>query len=185
MLLHLDHHQNQFETTRIPNPLAMNLYVLGFDKNRNLTSLNDAVKTNLKNYLDYYRILTDAINIIDAFIINIGLEFEITVATNYNSNEVLLNCIEELKTYFDIDKWQINQPIVMSDIMNLLGRVRGVNSVVDVNIKNLYDTANNYSGNIYDLNTATKQGIIYPPLDPAIFEVKFPKKDIKGRVVNY
>ena len=177
--------QNQFETTRIPNPLAMNLYVLGFDKNRNLTSLNEAIKTNLKNYLDYYRILTDAINIIDAFIINIGLEFEITVATNYNSNEVLLNCIEELKTYFDIDKWQINQPIVMSDIMNLLGRVRGVNSVVDVNIKNLYDTANNYSGNIYDLNTATKQGIIYPPLDPAIFEVKFPKKDIKGRVVNY
>jgi len=177
--------QNQFETTRIPNPLAMNLYVLGFDRNRNLTSLNEAIKTNLKNYLDYYRILTDAINIIDAFIINIGLEFEITVATNYNSNEVLLNCIEELKTYFDIDKWQINQPIVMSDIMNLLGRVRGVNSVVDVNIKNLYDTANNYSGNIYDLNTATKQGIIYPPLDPAIFEVKFPKKDIKGRVVNY
>ena len=177
--------QNQFEATRIPNPLAMNLYVLGFDKNRNLTSLNDAIKTNLKNYLDYYRILTDAINIIDAFIINIGLEFEITVATNYNSNEVLLNCIEELKTYFDIDKWQINQTIVMSDIMNLLGRVRGVNSVVDVNIKNLYDTANNYSGNIYDLNTATKQGIIYPPLDPAIFEVKFPKKDIKGRVVNY
>jgi hypothetical protein len=177
--------QNQFEETRIPNPLAMNLYVLGFDRNRNLTSLNEAIKTNLKNYLNYYRILTDAVNIIDAFIINIGIEFEITVATNYNSNEVLLECIGELRTYFDVDNWQINQPIVMSDIMNILGKVRGVNSVVDVEFKNLYDTASNYSGNVYDLETATKQGIIYPPLDPAIFEVKFLNKDIKGRVVNY
>ncbi len=177
--------QNQFESTRIPNPLAMNLYVLGFNENKNLTSLNDAVKTNLKNYLNYYRILTDAINIIDAFIINIGVDFEITVATNFNSNEVLLDCIDQLRTYFNVDKWQINQPIVMSDIMNILGRVKGVNSVVDVEFKNLYNTESNYSGNVYDLNTATKQGIIYPPLDPAIFEVKFLNKDIKGRVVNY
>jgi len=73
----------------------------------------------------------------------------------------------------------------MSDIMNILGRVKGVNSVVDVEFKNLYNTESNYSGNVYDLNTATKQGIIYPPLDPAIFEVKFLNKDIKGRVVNY
>ena len=177
--------QNQFEETRVPNPLAMNLYVLGFNQNRNLTSLNNAIKTNLKNYLNYYRILTDAVNILDAFIINLGIEFEITVATNYNSNEVLLNCISELKTYFNVDNWQINQPIVMSDVMNLIGRVRGVNSIVDIEFKNLYETANNYSGNVYDLNTATKQGIIYPPLDPAIFEVKFLNKDIKGRVVNY
>ena len=176
--------QNQMETTRIPNPLAMNLYVLGVDNNNNLTSLNDAVKTNLKNYLDYYRILTDAVNILNAFIVNIGIEFEITVNSNYNSNEVLLLCINELKEYFSIDKWQINQPIIMSDVMNILGNIDGVQSVVDLDFKNLFNTADNYSGNVYDLESATKQGVIYPPLDPAIFEIKFLNKDIKGRVVS-
>ena len=176
--------QNQMETTRIPNPLAMNLYVLGVDNNNNLTSLNDAVKTNLKNYLDYYRILTDAVNILNAFIVNIGIEFEITVNSNYNSNEVLLLCINELKEYFSIDKWQINQPIIMSDVMNILGNINGVQSVVDLDFKNLFNTADNYSGNVYDLESATKQGVIYPPLDPAIFEIKFLNKDIKGRVVS-
>ena len=177
--------QGQMEDTRIPNPLAMNLYVLGLDNNLNLSKLNDAVKTNLKNYLSYYRILTDAVNILDAFIVNIGVEFQITVGTNFNSNEVLLQCIAKLKEYFSIDKWQINQPIVMSAVMNILGRVSGVNSIVDVKFINKFDTANNYSGNVYDLNTAARQGVIYPPLDPSIFEVKFPNKDIKGRVVNF
>jgi len=176
--------QNQMETTRIPNPLAMNLYVLGVDNNNNLTTLNDAIKTNLKNYLDYYRILTDAVNILNAFVVNIGIEFEITVNSNYNSNEVLLLCINKLKEYFSIDKWQINQPIIMSDVMNILGNVDGVQSVVDLDFKNLFNTADNYSGNVYDLESATKQGIIYPPLDPAIFEIKFLNKDIKGRVVS-
>lgn len=177
--------QQEFEQTRISNPLAMNLYVLGFNQNKQLTSLNQAVKENLKSYLDYYRILTDAVNIKDAFIINIGVQFEITVLSNYNSNEVLLKCINEVKTYFNIDRWQINQPIMKSDITNLLGNVKGVQSVVNVTFNNLYDTTQNYSGNVYDLAAATKNGIIYPSLDPSIFEVKFPNKDIKGRVINY
>ena len=173
------------EDTRIPNPLAMNLYTLGFDGNRKLTVLNEAIKTNLKNYLGFYRILTDAVNILDAFIVNIGVEFEITVGTNFNSNEVLLNCIAKLKEYFEIDKWQINQPIVMSEIFNILGRVSGVNSIVDVEFTNLFDTSKGYSGNVYDMTQAVRQGVIYPPLDPAIFEVKFPNQDIKGKVVNF
>ena len=177
--------QQEFEQTRIANPLAMNLYVLGFNQNKQLTALNQAVKENLKNYLNHYRILTDAINIKDAFIINIGIQFEITVLSNYNSNEVLLKCIDAVKTYFNIDRWQINQPIMKSDVTNLLGNVKGVQSVVNITFNNLYDTALNYSGNIYDLASATKNGVIYPSLDPSIFEVKFPNKDIKGRVINY
>jgi hypothetical protein len=177
--------QQSFEQSRIANPLAMNLYILGFNQEKQLTALNQAVKENLKNYLNHYRILTDAINIKDAFIINIGVQFEISVLSNYNSNEVLLKCIEAIKTYFNIDRWQINQPIMKSDVTNLLGNVKGVQSVVNVTFNNLYDTALNYSGNIYDLSAATKNGIIYPSLDPSIFEVKFPNKDIKGRVINY
>ena len=177
--------QKDMQQSRIANPLAMNLYVLGFNQNKQLTHLNDAVKENLKTYLDHYRILTDAVNIKNAFIINIGIQFEITVLSNYNSNEVLLNCINAIKTYFSIDSWQINQPIIKSDLTNTLGSVRGVQNIVNVVFENLYDTEFNYSGNVYDLNASTKNGIIYPSLDPSIFELKFLDQDIKGRVVSH
>ena len=177
--------QQDLIESRIANPLAMNMYVLGYNSSKQLTTLNSAIKENLKTYLNFYRMLTDAINIKDAFIINIGIDFEISVLTNYNSNEVLLNCINKVREYFDIDRWQVNQPIIKSEITNLLGNVRGVQNIVSVQLKNLYDTTGGYSGNIYDLPTATKKGIVYPSLDPSIFEVKFPTKDIRGRVVNY
>jgi len=177
--------QSDLEETIVANPLAMNLYTLGFNSQKQLTPLNDAIKTNLKNYLGYYRILTDAINIKDAFIINMGVEFEITVLSNFNSNEVLLQCIDTVKSYFDVDKWQINQPIIKTELLNTIANVQGVQSVVGVIFNNLYNTDQNYSGNVYDLEGATRQGIIYPSLDPSIFEVKFPNQDIKGRVVNY
>jgi len=177
--------QQEFESSRIANPTAMNMYVLGFNSNKQLTELNTAIKENLKTYLGYYRMLTDAVNIKDAYIINIGVNFEISVLPNYNSNEILLKCIDAVKSYFDIDKWQINQVIIKSDILNIIGNTQGVQSVVGVTFSNLYNTALGYSGNTYDLNTATKNGVIYPSLDPSIFEVKFPTSDISGRVVNY
>jgi len=176
--------QQDLEDTRVANPLAMNMYVLGFNPSKQLTQLNDAIKNNLKTYLGYYRMLTDAINIKDAFIINIGLEFEISVLSNYNSNEVLLNCINELKTYFNVDRWQINQPIIKSEIQQIIGNVPGVLSIVNVYFKNKFDDALGYSGNVYDLASATRNGVIYPSLDPSIFEVKFPNQDILGRVVS-
>jgi hypothetical protein len=177
--------QTEYTTQRVANPLALNMYVLGFDSAKQLTALNTAIKENLKTYLSYYRILTDAVNIKDAFIINIGIDFEISVLPNYNSNEILLKCINELKTLFDIDRWQINQPIIKSDVVNTLGNVKGVQSVIGVKFLNLYDSTAGYSGNVYDLNSATRNGVIYPSLDPSIFEVKYLEQDIRGRVVNY
>jgi len=177
--------QGKFVSNRVPNPLALNLYVLGYNQNKNLTQLNDAVKNNLKNYLSYYRMLTDAVNIADALIVNITIDFEIIIRNNYNSNEVLLQCIDVLKSYFNVDNWQINQPILKAEVMNVLGAVGGVQNVVGIDFKNVYDLNVGYSGNVYDLVGATKQGVIYPPLDPAIFEIKYPNQDIKGKVVNY
>ena len=177
--------QQDLESSRIANPLAMNMYVLGFNESKQLTTLNQAVKENLKTYLDYYRMLTDAVNIKDAFVINIGVNFEISVLSNYNSNEVLLRCINAMKDLFNVDRWQINQPIIKSDVTTTLANVKGVQSVIGFALTNLYDTDLGYSGNVYDLTTATRNGIVYPSLDPSIFEVKFPNRDIKGRVVNY
>ncbi len=173
------------EPNRIPNPLALNLYTFGYDKNKKLTSLNAATKQNLSTYLEQFRMLTDAVNIKDAFIINFLVDFEIVTFKSYNNEEVILNCITELKEFFDIDKWQINQPIIISEVYNLLGSVLGVQSVESVSFKNISGTNIGYSQYKYDFTQATRGGVIYPSLDPSLFELKFPNSDIKGRVTTY
>ena len=168
----------------IPNPLAINLYTLAYDLNGNFTHLNPAIKENLKTYISMYRILTDAVNIKNASIINIGIKFEIITLPEYNSNEVLLKCVNKLKIIFDNKSWQINQPIMLSKIYTELDRVEGVQSVSSVKVANLYTTSDGYSGNVYDIDSATKDNVVYPSLDPSIFEIKFPNKDIIGKVVS-
>jgi len=173
------------EPNRIPNPLALNLYTLGYNTDKKLTDLNDATKNNIATYLEQYRMLTDAINIKNAFVINFQVEFEITTFKNYNNEQVLLKCITELQDYFNIDKWQINQPIIISEIMNLIGGVEGVQTVNDVIFTNISGTAQGYSQYKYGFNKATRDGAIYPSMDPSIFELKYPNEDINGRVITY
>jgi hypothetical protein len=127
--------------------------------------------------------ITDAINIKNAFYINIGVNFEINSDPSYNNNELLVNCVSSLKEYFSIDSWQINQPIIMSEINALLLKVPGVRSVPKVEITNKH--GGNYSPYGYDIHSATRNGILYPSIDPSIFELRFPDNDINGRVITY
>ena len=173
------------EPNRIPNPLALNLFTLGYNANKQLTILNTATKNNLSTYLEQYRMLTDAINIKNAYIINFKMDFEITCFKNYNNEEVLLNCISELKNYFLIDKWQINQPISISEVQNLIGGVLGVQTVESVSFSNISGTAQGYSQYKYSFPKATKNGVIYPSMDPSIFELKYPNTDINGKITTY
>ena len=181
--------QNNIQTSEVgdtvANPLAMNMYVLGYDNNKNLTTVNRAVKENLKTYLSQYRMLTDSVNIRDGYIVNIGVDFDIVVLPNYNANEVLLRCVDSLKSYFDNDNWDMNQPIVYSDVFNRLLTIKGVQTVTSVKIKNLNDSTLGYSNVSYDISEATRNGIIYPSLDPSMFEVKYPNNDIKGRIATF
>ena len=182
------------DTTVKNNPLALNLYVLGYDRNKKLTQLNTAVKQNLKMYLSQYRVMTDAINIKDGYIINIGVKFNIITKRGFNKNDVLFRAIQKVKEFFSPDKWQMNQPIVLTDLAYQISLVEGVVSLVppEVNnprkdlilIENKHKTSDNYSGNVYDMDTASRDGIIYPSLDPSIFELKFPNSDIEGKVVG-
>ena len=167
------------------NPLALSMYILSFDVNKRLTNASRAIKENLVTYISQYKILNDAINIKDAYYINIGVNFDIVVLPAYNSREVLAECLTSLKDYFNIDKWQINQPIIESEIFNIISTVKGVQSVIKVEVVNKYGTANGYSPYGYDIKGATKNNIIYPSLDPSIFEVRFPNSDLYGRVVAY
>jgi hypothetical protein len=125
--------------------------------------------------------LTDGVNILDGFIINIGVDFEIRVYGGYNKREVLTRCIDELKEYFNIDNRTFNMPINISEIELVIAGVEGVQSVPKCEIVN--KCLGNYSPHSYNISDATKNKMVYPSLDPSIFEIKFPNKDIKGRVV--
>jgi len=183
-----------FQVGRIPNPLAMDMYTLGFDTRKKLSRLNQTVKENIKTYLSQYRLVTDAVNIKDAYVINIGVNFAILTKVGFNKNDVLLRCVSAVQDFFDIDRWQIGQPIVLSDIAYEISLVDGVSSVVapkennplglTVAIENKYKIEDSYSGNFYDIESGVIEGVLYPALDPSIFEVKFPGSDIKGKVVG-
>jgi len=181
-------------TEEIDNPLALNMYLLGYDSNKYLANVNEAVKQNLKMYLSQYRIVTDAINLKNAYIINFSIKFGIITQRGYNQNSVLFKCIQRVREHFNIDKWQINQPIVLSDVAYQISLVEGVASVVPpdgnepgnplVVVENKATTSEGYSGNVYDIAQSTKNGIVYPSKDPSIFELKYPDTDIIGKVLG-
>jgi len=164
------------------NPLSLSLFALAYDNNKNLTPTTSTLKSNLKTYLSEYMILTDALNIKDAFIVNIGVNFDIIVKPNFPGRDVLLACTNKLKDYFDITKWSINQPINLSSIYTLLDQEKGVQTVQKVEIVN--NVGGIYSQYAYDVVGATRSNIVYPSYDPCIFEVKFPDTDIKGRITT-
>jgi len=162
----------------------LDLYVLTFDINNKLNTASPALKQNMITYLSQYRMINDSINIKDGFIVNIGVNFDIIILPNYNSNDVLTRCITALQTYFSIDNWQINQPIILRELYILLDKIEGVQTIKSINISNKVGVNLGYSQWAYDISGATKNNVIYPSLDPMIFEVKFPTTDIQGRVVS-
>jgi hypothetical protein len=177
------------EPTKIQNlfpgesPGILDLYVLTYDINKKLTTASRALKQNLVTYLSQYRMVNDSVNIKNAFIINIGVNFDIIVLPNFNNNIVLTNCITTLKNYFNINNWQINQPIIIRDLYILLDRIEGVQTVKNIEILNFAGTNLGYSQYAYDISGATRNNVVYPSIDPMIFEVKYPDADIQGRVV--
>jgi hypothetical protein len=169
-------------TAKTPDAI-LDLYVLTQDSNSNLIKPSDSIKNNLKSYINQYRMIGDTVNIKDAFIVNIGVEFDIITLPDYNNSEVLAKCISTIQNHFITNKWQINQPIILRDITVLLNVIPGVQTVADIKVINKAGTTSGYSEYAYSIPGATQGGVIYPSLDPSIFEVKFPNDDIKGRIV--
>jgi len=162
---------------------TLSLYILSLNLSGKLDYANTTLKNNLKTYMSQYRMIGDNIEIRDAYIINIGVNFEIITTPEYNNSEVLLSCISALQSYFFIDRWQLNQPIIIRDLYILLDKIKGVQTVKNISIVNKAGTSTGYSQYAYDIERATQNQIIYPSLDPSIFELKYLNQDIKGKVV--
>lgn len=166
------------------NPLGLSLYVLSYDANKKLTTASQALKENLKNYITPYKMDGHGISIKDAFYINIGVNFDIICLPSYNSREILADCLQRVKDYFNIDKWSINQPIVLADIYSELLKVKGVQNVSRVEIVNKQGESRGYSKYGYDIYGATLNNVVYPARDMMIFEVRYPDIDVQGRIVT-
>jgi len=163
---------------------VLDLYILSYNDSSKLAYASSTLKQNLKSYLSNYRMIGDNINIKDAFIINIGCDFDIITDPEVNNAEVLRNCIINVQVFFLTNKWQINQPIILRQIEQIIDNTTGVQTVKNLKITNKVGASRNYSQYAYDIDGATQNKVIYPSIDPMIFEVKFPNEDIKGRVVN-
>jgi hypothetical protein len=164
--------------------ILVSLYVLGLNSAGQLAIPSPALLQNVQTYLSEYRMMTDAVNIKPAYIINIGCNFDIVLRPNYTGQDVIARCLLELQDYFKISNWQINQPIILGDIYSLLDTIEGVQTVKTIRIENKTGEALGYSKYSYDVSAGTNNGVIYPSLDPSIFEIKYPNLDIQGRVVS-
>ncbi len=162
---------------------SLNMFILSQNSSGQLAQASTTLKKNLRTYLNQYRMIGDNIEIKDAYIINIGIDFEIVVLPNFINSQVILACIDSLQEYFNVDNWQMNQPILIRDLYIRLDRIEGVQTVKNVIFSNKAGTSSGYSEYSYDMEGATQNQVIYPSLDPSIFEIKYPQQDIKGRVV--
>ena len=160
----------------------MSLYVLAYDNNSKLTTATKNLKENLKKYLSQYMLLTDSVNIKDAFIVNVVINFQVLALPNHTGRDVLLKCTNEVKSYFNTANRNINQPINLSKISTLLDKVKGVQTVQKIEVVNKVGAT--YSKYEYDVNAAKRNNVIYPSYDPCIFEIKYPNSDIKGRIIT-
>ena len=159
------------------------MFIINRDASGFLQTSPDTLKKNLTKYLNDFRLIADAIDILDAQIINIGIDFEIVVDPNFNKESVLKQCIEKLASYFNIENFQIDESILISDITNLVYNVTGVTSVTNIKMRNITGNVGQrtYSSNSYNVVANIRKGILFPP-PGGIFEVKFPNLDIRGTV---
>jgi len=156
--------------------------VLAYDGDKKLTIPTFELKQNLKTYISQFKPLTDGCTIKDGYVVNIGVKFDIVTLPSYSSRDVLIRCNQALTQHFNIDNWSINQPINLSSIYTLLDQVKGVQTVQDVRVNT--KVGGTYSKYDYDIEGATKNNIVYPSLDPMIFEIKYPASDIQGRITT-
>ena len=164
------------------NPLSLSMYVLAYNNDGTLTQATSTLKQNLETYLSQYKMLTDAVNIKNAFIVNIGIKYDIILSPSATGRDVLVKCTEALQDYFKLSKRSINQSINISKLYTLLDRVKGVQTVQKIEIVN--KVGGSYSQYAYDTKGATQNNIVYPSYDPCIFEIKFPDTDIEGRITS-
>jgi hypothetical protein len=165
------------------NPLAAQLHVISRNTQKNLVISSDTLKENLAIYLSKFRLISDAIDVLDAAIINLALDYTVTVERNFNPEIVIQSINVALSSYFNIENFQIDQPVVIGELENIIINTRGVLSVTDLSIFSRSGVYENrvYAGENFSVSRNLDRGLLFPTRG-GIFEIKYPNDDIVGRV---
>ena len=156
----------------------LNLYVLSENENGNFIEANSTIKKNLKVWLNRHRMLNDTIDILNAKIINYGVNFEIITDLGVNKFEVLSRCTEKLIDRLSVSH-SIGESIQITNIFKILNEVPGVTDTVNVFLEN--KAGGIYSGFFYDVNAnISDDGRFLKIPDDAVAEILIPQTDIVG-----
>jgi len=149
------------------------------DANGSLTIAPDALKKNLSTYLNEYRLVSDSLDILDAKIINLRVKVDVVVDSNQNADAISNVLKRSLASYLQLKHFQIESPLIKSDIMNIAINTRGVISLNSVEVLNVSGEISGfkYSSNSLNVEANTKKGLLFPGKG-AIFELKYPVADI-------
>ena len=163
------------------NPMATTLHVLSRNKKGQLVTSPDTLKRNIRTYINDYRLISDAIDIVDGRVVNVGVRYKIVVDAFSNTQTVVQNANTALKSYLKIENFQIGEPLFISDLQNIIINTDGVSSVSDVKLINRFGVKDEriYSTTIFDMKSNTQDNILIAP-EGTIFEVRFPDEDIMG-----
>jgi hypothetical protein len=162
--------------------LAANLYIAGLDSNGFLAISPDALKKNLSKYLNQYRLISDAVDILDARALNFGVTFTIVSHPSTNKELVVQQVIKRLRGILTLKNFQINQPIIMADVVNLIINTEGVISMPQmprVIAKYGMEETRDYGINTFTPENLEVRGMIIAP-PGSIFQLKYPNFDIVG-----
>ncbi len=158
----------------------LNLYVISEDEAGTLVRTNDTIKRNLSVWLNHGRMVNDTVDIVDAFIVNIGIEFSIVVDDMNNKFDILTLANESVRRLFVIEK-EIGEPLYLSEIYTTLSNIDGVVDVKSVNpVTKVGSPYSNISFDVDQNMTFDRRVLTTPPTH--ILEVKYPAVDISGRI---
>ena len=158
----------------------LNLYVLAEDQNGKLTACNDALKTNLKMWLNQYRMINDTIDILAGKILNFKVDFEVVSHRDYDKHDVLSQCLSAIRGMF-AQPLAMGEPLYISDIQKRLNDLTGVTDVKKVKVK--FVRGGSYSDSWIDMaeNKSPDGRYVKIPQNCAA-ELKYPQNDVKGTV---
>ena len=171
------------------------LYILTRNSEGTLISSSTSeIKNNLLKYLTPFRMVNDYVEINDAKVVNIQIETDLFVDKSYNINEIKANAIQVIKDFMNVENWEMNENIYVSQITDKLRDVPGIINVVDIRFYNMesggYSDTLHFqaTGNRFSLPSGgyrTQIGLVDntvfgTPL--SMFEVKYNDRDILVRV---
>jgi len=159
---------------------GVQIYLLAKDSLGKVSTCSKTMKSNIKNYLSLFTRMNQGIDLLDGKIINIGLNYSIVVKPGFNKSEVKFNTLLKIKDYFQINNWQLRQPINLSEIRCLIQETEGVYSISSMSVINKANVNESltYSSEVFDVKGNTRNDVIFCPSN-AIFEIKYPDTDIK------